>query len=283
MLSRIAFLRIVGVIAVLTVGGVAGAKMRHHNGSVASDIQLAAAIAPADASAATSGVEISGHAMFPLGVARGIPSYSESHAAATHAAVVDHLPDLDQLRTAGRSPAIVFGPGANSRAGGSSSAFGGHGFAGAGASFGSIGMGGGRAPQTTSTKTSAPAAVKTTPAPKAPSAPAPRAPSAAPAAPPVAPAIPPAVVPPTVAAPSLTAPAVVAPPIFATETTPIPVIAGDPPKANPAPLAGPVGGGGSVAAKGPNLSPTPEPASLLLIATGLAVVIGASRRRQTKP
>jgi hypothetical protein len=271
-LSRIAFLRIVGVIAVLTVGGVAGAKMRHHSEFVASDIHLAAALAPTDASATTAGPDVSGHAMFPLGVGR-VPSFADSHASAAQPAVVDHLTDLDQLRTSG-SAAITFGPGANSRSGGSSAAFG-HGFSGGGAAFGSIGMGGGRAPQSTSKKTSTPAAVTT----KKPSAPAPA---------PVA-AVPPAVVPPAVTAPSLgtpvagaVPPAVVAPPIFASQTTPIPAITGSTPNTDPAPLVGGIGGGGSVASKGPNLSGTPEPASLLLIATGLAVVIGASRRRQPK-
>jgi hypothetical protein len=279
-LSRIAFLRIVGVIAVLTVGGVAGAKMRHHSEFVASDIHLAAALAPTDASATAAGPDVSGHAMFPLGVARGIPSFADSHASAAQTVAVDHLADLDQLRTAGPA-AITFGPGANSRSGGSSAAFG-HGFAGGGAAFGSIGMGGGRAPQSTSKKTSTPAAV-TTKTPSAP-APAPRAPTPAPVA-----AVPPAVVPPAVTAPSLgtpvagaVPPAVVAPPIFASQTTPIPAITGSTPNTDPAPLVGGIGGGGSVASKGPNLSGTPEPASLLLIATGLAVVIGASRRRQPK-
>jgi hypothetical protein len=278
-LSRIAFLRIVGVIAVLTVGGVAGAKMRHHSEFVASDIHLAAALAPTDASATAAGPEIGGHAMFPLGVGR-IPSFADSHASSARSAAVDHLTDLDQLRSSGPA-GIAFGPGANSRSGGSSAAFG-HGFSGGGAAFGSVGMGGGRAPQSTSKKTSTPAAV-TAKTPSAP-APAPRAPTPAPVA-----AVPPAVVPPAVTAPSLgtpvagaVPPAVVAPPIFASQTTPIPAITGSTPNTDPAPLVGGIGGGGSVASKGPNLSGTPEPASLLLIATGLAVVIGASRRRQPK-
>ena len=274
MLSRIAFLRVVGVIAVLTVGGVAAAKMGHRPASAAGDVQLADATTSPDAAQAPADVAISGRAMFPIAVGRDVASqHSDVHATA-QVASVDRLRDLDQLR-GGAPAAIVFGSRGYSRNGGSSSAFGGHGFAGGG-SFGSVGMGGGRAPQSDTKKAAAPAVAAKAPASSTPAPP--RTPSSAP---PVAtPA--PAIIPPTVTPPSLAGP-VVAPPIFASQITPIPAIAGGTANTDPAPLGGAAGGGGAIASKGPSLSPTPEPASLLLIATGLAAVIGVSRRRQPRP
>jgi hypothetical protein len=277
-LSRIAFLRIAAVTAVLTVTGVAGAKMGHHNSAALGEAQPAEAAAPADAAPDASAAAVHGRALFPLGVPPGLAARAQQRTTAQPSAVA-HLRDLDQLRTAGAGATAW--PTSRRSGRGASAAFGGHGFAGAGASFGSVGSFGGRASSSAATKSAAtsPAAVKTpgtakTPAPPSPAAP--RAPSSA------APAAPPA---PVTTAPSLTAPVAdvsVAPPLFASQIAPIPVIAGGSPASDPAPLAG-VAGGGSVASRGPSLSPTPEPGSLLLIVTGLAAVIGASRRRQRTP
>jgi len=276
-LSRLnLLLRVVAVATVLTMAAVAGAKMRHVKPDRSDEPQPVSGLAQADAAAEAQPGLISGHAMYPLGVPAGLAAH-HSDRAATQVLASSHLRDLDELRTSSRSGASLWGSSNWHRGGGGSSAFG-HGFASAGASFGGIGFGGGRAPKSTTTAKSTPASA--TGAPKSPAsgkapgtpAPAPRAPSAAPT---------PAPAPAVITAPPAVA---VAPPIFANETTPIPVLTGTTASViDPAP--GSFGGatGGSAPAGGAPLSPTPEPATLLLIATGLAGVIGASRRRQPKP
>ncbi len=288
MLSRIALLRAVAVIAVLTVGGVAAAKMGRHNSAVTGDAQLAGVTAQADAAGESGDVAIRGHAMFPLGVPKGLASRSEERSE-SHPSAVGHLADLDQLRTAAGSGAAFWGSSGQSHNNGSSSAFGAHGFAGSASAFGGVGFGGGKSQSSDKKNAVAPAstaAVKTPTAPKSPAAPPapPRTPASA--APVVSPAptvaVPPAVPAPVAAVPTLAPPVTavtVAPPIFSNQTTPIPAIAGGSPKTDPAPPAGVVGGG-RVSSKVASLSPTPEPTSLLLIVTGLVAVIGASRRRQ---
>ncbi|HWF86966.1 MAG TPA: PEP-CTERM sorting domain-containing protein [Vicinamibacterales bacterium] len=222
--------------------------------------------------------------MFPLGVPKGLASPSEERSAFQPAAVA-HLADLDQLRTAAGGGAAMWGTSRESRNNSGSSAFGAHGFAGGASALGGVGFGGGRSQASDKKTAIAPkstGAVKTPTAPKSPAPP--RAPSSA--APVVAPAptvaVPPADPAPVATAPTLAPPVTavtVAPPIFSNQTTPIPAIAGGSPITNAGPPAGVVGGG-RVVSKGASLSGTPEPASLLLIVTGLAAVIGVSRRRQ---
>ncbi len=183
MLSRIALLRAVAVIAVLTVGGVAAAKMGRHNSAVTGDAQLAGVTAQADAAAESGDVAIRGHAMFPLGVPKGLASRSEERSE-SHPAAVGHLADLDQLRTAAGSGAAFWGSSGQSHNNGGSSAFGAHGSGGGASAFGGVGFGGGQAKSTDKKNADAPksaAAVKTTPTPKSPAAPPapPRAPSSA--------------------------------------------------------------------------------------------------------